>query len=914
MADYPPRKNMNTDNHDNSRQSDNKAGQTPPPTIKAEKNRYISQDKLLMFSGLPAIMLLILFIALLFGASSWLDRQFEVIAADGMFNQVSEQDANLQASELTQRATSLFNPDVDQTDIQPESTPSWFWHLQTGRVGAADYILRLIISPEYLKQAPDDARFVQDLHFLLTGQVSSADLVMEDLKYTQETGSRLALINKLTEQAGYTGQLQLPSQTTRLRAAYVADDLPEAGSEIVGKLRVRTELRLTGPDARLKLYANAQIRSDRSVAAASADELQAFTIEWSAFAEKDGLYDLALLILTNDGRGQWETLQTYEVPVILPLVRGQLRQETLTADPNGSAARWYRLDDERGNALLNIFNASRPVQLELYDVYEDKLADTQSHTDLPAALRYRDHREENQPDLQGGEPLSQEALTAILLDEPKYFVKATPLAELSDNTSLSYTLMPALAVASPLDQPERYLAVHEIRETEFLVQDEAGRQSWTTSNAYRLYDPTAILGRLAFQDVRGDPVAFVPGFDYDNDFYALVVDEPTDMLSLTYQPLEGSAAEVRVFQETETSGRQLADSPITLAPSENIITLSVTGFDGRNSAYEINILRPPHSAGFDETLNQFHFTYRSWLWRLHLLRPAYRFEAFQTDIIWSDFMEAQTYRDRSLIDAAINPNSWVKSGSQVYDGASWKAASEPVVAYYTDPRNFINEIDVFQFESMTFDPLIHTKEGVQILLENSFMEAGNREQVDYAEILMEAAEVTNVSPFFLGARIIQEMGRQGQSPLAFGQLNGYEGIYNFYNINAIPNPDVPDGARINAARFAQFGLNPDQGEIGEQEQTWLIPWNSPERAIIGGAIWIAERYVGVGQDTLYVQKFDIIGSNGLYMRQYAQNIQMAWAEGQRTYTAYRNMDLLDEPFIFKIPVYRQMPETPGRLP
>ena len=93
-----------------------------------------------------------------------------------------------------------------------------------------------------------------------------------------------------------------------------------------------------------------------------------------------------------------------------------------------------------------------------------------------------------------------------------------------------------------------------------------------------------------------------------------------------------------------------------------------------------------------------------------------------------------------------------------------------------------------------------------------------------------------------------------------------------------------------------------------------MPWTTPRRAIVGGARWIAERYVAIGQDTLYGQKFDLVAEDGLYIHQYAQNIQMAWAEGRRTRQAWLDLGLIEEGFLFRIPVFENMPAEPARLP
>ena len=159
------------------------------------------------------------------------------------------------------------------------------------------------------------------------------------------------------------------------------------------------------------------------------------------------------------------------------------------------------------------------------------------------------------------------------------------------------------------------------------------------------------------------------------------------------------------------------------------------------------------------------------------------------------------------------------------------------------------------------------------------------------------------------------MGRNGESKLAHGTLDGYEGYFNFYNIGSTPNPSVQNGAQINGAKYAKYGSKPDEKQITPDEEALLLPWTTPEKAICGGALWIARSYIEIGQNTLYFQKFDILDNDdGMYKHQYAQNIAMAANESVRYYTAYASQDMLDSSFVFIIPVYEQMPAEYGKSP
>ena len=79
---------------------------------------------------------------------------------------------------------------------------------------------------------------------------------------------------------------------------------------------------------------------------------------------------------------------------------------------------------------------------------------------------------------------------------------------------------------------------------------------------------------------------------------------------------------------------------------------------------------------------------------------------------------------------------------------------------------------------------------------------------------------------------------------------------------------------------------------------YLRPWNSRYKAILGGAKYIATGYISVGQNTLYLQKFDVVANGGLYSHQYMSNIMAASSEGIRTYNKYSNMGQLSNSFTF----------------
>lgn len=94
---------------------------------------------------------------------------------------------------------------------------------------------------------------------------------------------------------------------------------------------------------------------------------------------------------------------------------------------------------------------------------------------------------------------------------------------------------------------------------------------------------------------------------------------------------------------------------------------------------------------------------------------------------------------------------------------------------------------------------------------------------------------------------------------------------------------------------------------GKGETTYGRPWNTRTKSIMGGSKFYGEEYVSVGQDTLYLKKFNVQGSN-MYWHQYMTNVQGAISEGQHIAEAY-DSNARQAALVFKIPVYENMPET-----
>ena len=140
---------------------------------------------------------------------------------------------------------------------------------------------------------------------------------------------------------------------------------------------------------------------------------------------------------------------------------------------------------------------------------------------------------------------------------------------------------------------------------------------------------------------------------------------------------------------------------------------------------------------------------------------------------------------------------------------NWVSASQKAVEYYLDPRNFLDEKHIFQFESTLYNAS-QTQAGVESILKGTWMHDSiivyknakgesvtykrNSKSVKYSQAIMDASQYSGLSAYYLASKIVQEVG--GSKPTAggaSGTYSGYKGIYNYYNIGA--NTGAADGLK-----------------------------------------------------------------------------------------------------------------------
>lgn len=347
----------------------------------------------------------------------------------------------------------------------------------------------------------------------------------------------------------------------------------------------------------------------------------------------------------------------------------------------------------------------------------------------------------------------------------------------------------------------------------------------------------------------------------------------------------------------------------------SILTVTFSVFFVKNESNAVTMSKS-YTQYVKSGISAFPKSYQTYLKKLEELHPNWIFKAYYTGIDWDELTSS------SAENKCKKNTIYFKSGSTVMDpkalcicgkegDSNYYCASASTVNYYLDPRNFLSEAQVFQFLDLSYDEHI-TKSVITNAAKNSFLSGTftvNGKKYSYVDAIMDAAEESEVSAMHILVTIFQEVGKGTKKsdgtytlPKAVsGTVDGYEGLYNFYNYGAT------DGSGA-----VERGLKKAR-EMG---------WTDPRTAIIEGAtIVLANNYISAGQNTKYFYKFDVVGneilqesdgkktysSSYFFGHQYMTNIQDPTSQAYNLFTYYTNEGLLDKTLTFNIPVYDDMP-------
>ncbi len=318
--------------------------------------------------------------------------------------------------------------------------------------------------------------------------------------------------------------------------------------------------------------------------------------------------------------------------------------------------------------------------------------------------------------------------------------------------------------------------------------------------------------------------------------------------------------------------------------------------------------------GFDDT-------YASKLAVLKTIYPEWEFIPYEVNYDYSIVVDRESRPvSNNLISTGNLALVSTEDGSLKPDGTYQKydnglyVASKQTIAFYLDPRNFLNDNYIFMFEALQYNERAHhlAIPALNEILRATFMEKKTFACKDgfaichnnpdaqipknFSEIFLEAGNLNKINPIHLATRVYIEQGK-GTSSIISG--NGYNeeyvGYYNFFNIAASGNKA---GTIVSNALKSAYNRG----------------WNSPYASILGGSEFVGKWYIYYdkenllnNQDTVYFQKFDVVGNNPTFYYQYQQNILAPYSESSIMSTGYKVGDVINLPYKFKIPIYKYMP-------
>ena len=174
-----------------------------------------------------------------------------------------------------------------------------------------------------------------------------------------------------------------------------------------------------------------------------------------------------------------------------------------------------------------------------------------------------------------------------------------------------------------------------------------------------------------------------------------------------------------------------------------------------------------------------------------------------------DNLRAQGFSESYIEDLAAlqkaHPN-WkfvaFKTGIDFDDAVKGELAGTPTtetnLRAYLDPRNWLNEKYIFQFESIKKSDAVQSVSSVNAILKNTWMANSKINYFDtqgisktvtevntYADAMIKASNDTNMSANYIAAKIRQENGGATYSATAVcGTRPPFQGIFNYFNIGA----------------------------------------------------------------------------------------------------------------------------------
>ena len=314
-------------------------------------------------------------------------------------------------------------------------------------------------------------------------------------------------------------------------------------------------------------------------------------------------------------------------------------------------------------------------------------------------------------------------------------------------------------------------------------------------------------------------------------------------------------------------------------------------------------------------------SYIPYLTKLHEDHPSWVFNPIKTKVEFNNFVKIETrknYINNTYLNSIVDPLYQLGPSNET----GWSISTDAVNAFFLDPRNFLTESFIFMFERLNYDyknedktTLNKDSEQTKYYYEiiSSLLSSSYANTDDYKYWFIGAGFKENINPVYLTSLSYQEgpmsnpnnpsiLGTHSTKYITGGNYYDVNGYYNFFNIHAYwHGENSPTTSALAYACGAKCSFNNNYGQ----------PWDTREKAIYGGAKWIAEDYIAVGQNTMYFKKFNSSPTSNFATgtHQYQTNVTAPCSESVKEYEAYTKTGSMDNAFVFDIPIYENMPSV-----
>ena len=389
--------------------------------------------------------------------------------------------------------------------------------------------------------------------------------------------------------------------------------------------------------------------------------------------------------------------------------------------------------------------------------------------------------------------------------------------------------------------------------------------------------------------------------EYENGYYKIALGHSKKYLTVKYRNI---ARGTEIVQYEWNGGdnqkwivRDNGDGSVGILPLANQnLTITIRGMVDNGSILELNQNEKTvnqrfsfikTNLGVEIDVNKYPGVGEA-IDKLVEKHPNWQFEILYTGLDFHTAVQSEyeyANKQGNLVYTPTYNGAWI--APDPYVSYPWASASYQGIAYFMDTRNFLNEVDTFQFVDLgNYASSGATLGAIQYQVNGTFLQ-------NHAQDVKRACENTNINPYYIIARLFQEQGKNGSDTI---------------------NMDGGDGKRY----FNPFNIGAQVGNDVATALEWAKKegWDTMQKGLEGGIRIIKKNYIDIHQNTLYLNKFDVnpASGGGFYNHQYMQNLSAAYSEARIFRKSYENTGTLDNEIKFIVPVYENMPTSPCTQP